>query len=131
MTLPAAYVREFVQLAYATTEHGNQGITTDQSITLVTGTTTGRGLYVGATCGRDDNRFLVVTDQRFEREAMDLLGRVLATDRADTPAVTHRRHLAERQPAPPPGPRRRAVEPHWLNEWQTDVRARVPTRAER
>jgi conjugative relaxase-like TrwC/TraI family protein len=126
VTLPAAYVSEFVQLAYATTEHGNQGITTDQSITLVTGTTTGRGLYVGATRGRDDNHLLVVTDQHSEREAMDLLGRVLATDRADTPAVTHRRQLAERQPAPAPGPRRRAVEPASLNEWQSDVRDRVP-----
>jgi conjugative relaxase-like TrwC/TraI family protein len=126
VTLPAGYVREFVQLAYATTEHGNQGITTDQSITLVTGTTTGRGLYVGATRGRDDNQLFVVTDQHSEREAMDLLGRVLATDRADTPAVTHRRHLEERQPTPAPGPRRRAVEPGWLNEWQNDVRDRVP-----
>ena len=126
VTLPAAYVREFVQLAYATTEHGNQGITTDTSITLVTGTTTGRGLYVGATRGRDDNQFLVVTEQHSEREAMDLLGRVLATDRADTPAVTHRRQLAERHPASAPGPRRRAVEPAWLSEWQNDVRDRVP-----
>jgi conjugative relaxase-like TrwC/TraI family protein len=126
VTLPATYVSEFVQLAYATTEHGNQGITTDQSITLVTATTTGRGLYVGATRGRDVNQFLVVTEQHSEREAMDLLGRVLLTDRADTPAVTHRRHLAERQPAPAPGPRRRAFEPAWLNEWQNDVRERVP-----
>ena len=115
-----------MQLAYATTEHGNQGITTDTSITLVTGTTTGRGLYVGATRGRDDNQFLVVTEQHSEREAMDLLGRVLATDRADTPAVTHRRQLAERHPASAPGPRRRAVEPAWLSEWQNDVRDRVP-----
>lgn len=57
---------------------------------------------------------------------MDLLGRVLATDRADTPAVTHRRHLAERQPTPPPGPRRRAGEPDWVGQWQNDVRERVP-----
>ncbi|MFN8021450.1 MAG: MobF family relaxase [Acidimicrobiales bacterium] len=127
VALPATYVSEFVQLAYATTEHGNQGITTDQSITLVTGTTTGRGLYVGATRGRDDNQFLVVTDQYSEREAMELLGRVLATDRADTSAVTHRRHLAERQPARAPGPKPRAVEPGWLNQWQSDVRERVPT----
>jgi hypothetical protein len=126
VTLPARYVRRFVQLAYATTEHGNQGITADKSITLVTGTTRGRGLYVGATGGRDDNQFLVVTDQHSEREGMDLLGRVLATDRADTPAISHRRHLAERQPAPAPGPRRRAVEPGWLNLWQSDVRDRVP-----
>ena len=52
-----------MQLGYATTEHGNQGVTTDTAITLVTGTTTGRGLYVGATRGRDDNQFLVVTDR--------------------------------------------------------------------
>jgi hypothetical protein len=43
VNLPAAYVRAFVQHGYATTEHGNQGVTTDESITLVTGTTTGRG----------------------------------------------------------------------------------------
>jgi peptidyl-tRNA hydrolase len=126
VTLPATYVSEFMQLAYATTEHGNQGITTDTSITLVTATTTGRGLYVGVTRGRDDNQLLVLTAQHSEPEAMDLLGRVLATDRADTPAVTHRRHLAERQPTPAPGPRRRAVEPDWLNEWHSDVRERVP-----
>jgi conjugative relaxase-like TrwC/TraI family protein len=127
VTLPATYVSEFVQLAYATTEHGNQGITTDRSITLVTGTTTGRGLYVGATRGRVDNQFLVVTDQYSESEAMDLLGTVLATDRADTPAVTHRRQLAERQPARASEPKRRAIEPAWLNHWQSDVRERVPT----
>lgn len=123
--LPATYVSEFVQLAYATTEHGNQGITTDQSITLVTGTTTGRGLYVGATRGRDHNQLLVVTDHDSGPDAIDLLQRVLATDRADTPAITHRRQLAERQPTPP-GPRRRAVEPAWLGQWQNDVRERVP-----
>lgn len=125
VTLPATYVSEFVQLAYATTEHGNQGITTDQSITLITGTTTGRGLYVGATRGRDHNQLLVVTDRDSEPEAIDLLQRVLSTDRADTPAVTHRRQLAERQPTSP-GPRRRAVEPDWLGRWQNDVRERVP-----
>ena len=131
VTLPATYVSEFVQLAYATTEHGNQGITTDTSLTLVTGTTTGRGLYVGATRGRGRNELLVVTDQQSQREAIEVLTRALATDRADLPAVTHRRQLAqrqlaERQPASKPMPRRRAVEPDWLDEWHSDVRERVP-----
>ena len=126
VTLPATYVSEFVQLAYATTEHGNQGITTDTSITLVTGTTTGRGLYVGATRGRDLNELLVVTDQHSEREAIEVLACALATDRADLPAVTHRRQLAQRQPAPRPTPRRRVVEPDWLDEWHSDVCERVP-----
>ena len=113
MNLPAAYVREFVQLGYATTEHGNQGVTTDESITLVTGTTTGRGLYVGMTQGRDSNDVLVITDRPSEQEAMDILGRALATDRADMPAVAHRRELAQRQPTPKLA--RRATEPEWLS----------------
>ncbi|MFN8023910.1 MAG: MobF family relaxase [Acidimicrobiales bacterium] len=130
--LPAVYVCEFVQLAYATTEHGNQGITTDTSITLVTGTTTGRGLYVGATRGRHDNQLLVVTDQHSEPEALEVLQRVLATDRADLPAVTHRRRLAERTPVaapaavPVPVQRCRVVEPGWVNDWHSEVRARIP-----
>ncbi len=53
ITLPADYAREHVQLAYATTEHGAQGDTSDRSITLATTATTGRGLYVGMTRGRD------------------------------------------------------------------------------
>ena len=49
ITLPAAYAAEFVELAYATTEYGAQGVTADRSLTLATTATTGRGLYVGMT----------------------------------------------------------------------------------
>jgi hypothetical protein len=124
--VPATYVSEFVQLAYATTEHGNQGITTDQSITLVTGTTTGRGLYVGATRGRDVNQFLVVTDQHSERRPWTSSGgcspptgptRLPSPTAGTSPNANPHRH---------PKPRRRAFEPAWLNEWQNDVRERVP-----
>ncbi len=125
VNLPAAYVREFVQLGYATTEHGNQGVTTDESITLVTGTTTGRGLYVGMTRGRDSNDVLVITDRPSEQEAMDVLGRALATDRADTPAVVHRRDLAQRQPTPRLA--RRATEPEWLSGWRASIQDRLRT----
>ena len=125
VNLPSAYVREFVQLGYATTEHGNQGVTTDESITLVTGTTTGRGLYVGMTRGRQSNEVLVITDRPSEQEAMDILGRALATDRADTPAVAHRRDLAQRQPTPKPA--RRATKPEWLSDWQASIQDRLGT----
>jgi conjugative relaxase-like TrwC/TraI family protein len=123
--LPAAYVREFVQLGYATTEHGNQGVTTDESITLVTGTTTGRGLYVGMTRGRDSNHVLVITDRPSEQAAMDVLGRALTSDRADTPAVVHRRELAQRQPTP--NLARRATEPEWLSSWRASIQDRLRT----
>ncbi|CAB4548595.1 MAG: relaxase domain-containing protein [Actinobacteria bacterium] len=125
VNLPAAYLREFVHLGYATTEHGNQGVTTDESITLVTGTTTGRGLYVGMTRGRESNEILVITDRPTEQAAVDVLGRALATDRADTPAVAHRRELAQRQPTPRLA--RRATEPEWLSGWRASIQDRLRT----
>ncbi len=91
ITLPADYVRQHVQLAYATTEHGAQGDTADRSITLATTATTGRGLYVGMTRGRDENHALVVTDTPDLAEAISILEAAIAIDRADIPATTHRR----------------------------------------
>ena len=74
-------------------------------VELVTAATTRRGLYVGATRGRDENLILVVTEHPDLAEARDVLEGVLASDRADTPAVTQRRQLA-RQAAPTPQPTR-------------------------
>ena len=53
VTLPADYVREHVRLGYAATEPGNQSATHTASITLATPATTGRGLYVAMTRGRE------------------------------------------------------------------------------
>ncbi len=94
VTLPADYTRQHVRLGYAATEHGHQGDTVDVSLALVTGATTRRGLYVGVTRGRDENRIHVITDTTDVGEARDILDGVLAYDRADIPAVTQRRHLA-------------------------------------
>jgi hypothetical protein len=112
--LPADYVREHVQLAYATTEHGAQGETADRSITLATNATTGRGLYVGMTRGRDENRALVVTETPDIADAISILEAVVAIDRADIPATTHRRTLAEAVPRS--GTRPRARIPEWFDE---------------
>ena len=103
VTLPADYVRQHVQLGYATTEPGNQGDTQTASITLATAATTARGLYVGMTRGRESNHVLVVTDGDDIGEARDTLQRILTTDRADIPAVAQRRQLAaaDRQPTRP------------------------------
>jgi ATP-dependent exoDNAse (exonuclease V) alpha subunit len=62
VTLPADYVQEHVRLGYAATEHGNQADTVDVAIELVSTATTHRGMYVGATRGRDENRIHVITD---------------------------------------------------------------------
>jgi hypothetical protein len=98
VTLPVGYVREHVRLGYAATEHGWQSDTVDTAIALTTPATTRRGLYVAATRGRDENVICVVTDSDDPAEARDTLEAVLATDRADTPAITQRRTLAQQQP---------------------------------
>ncbi len=95
ITLPTDYVRHHVELAYATTEHGAQGDTADRSITLATNATSGRNLYVGMTRGRTDNTTLVATETSDLAEAISILDTSIALDRADIPAIAHRRVLAE------------------------------------
>ena len=116
--LPADYVRQHVRLGYAATEHGNQGVTTDTAYHLVTEATTARGLYVGATRGRDRNQLLVVTTD--DRDARQILERVLTSDRADIPAHVQRRTLHAAIPTPP-APRERRTQipdPAWLTGWR-------------
>ena len=118
--LPIDYVHDSVRLGYAATEHGNQGVTVDIAYNLVTSTTTSRGLYVGATRGRDTNQLLVVTDTNDPTDARDLLDCVLTFDRADVPATAQRRHLHATQPptmAPEPVPVW-VDTPDWLWDWR-------------
>ncbi len=106
VTLPHDYVIDHVRLGYAATEYGHQSITTDASITLATGATTCRRLYVAMSRGRHDNAVHVVTDTHEVAGARDTLERILANDRAYLPAVSQRRELAAQDHAPkPPRPR--------------------------
>jgi predicted nucleic acid-binding Zn-ribbon protein len=73
-----------------------------------------RGLYVGITRGRQDNRIHVVTDTTELAEARDVLEAVFAYDRADVPAVTQRRALAQTAGRAQPVPEPRAAIPEWL-----------------
>ena len=109
VTLPADYVREHVRLGYAATEHGWQSDTVDTAIALTSPATTRRGLYVAATRGRDDNILCVVTDSDDVAEARDVLEAILAADRADVPATTQRRTLAQRRQQPHARRRRRTI----------------------
>ena len=61
LVLPAAYVREHVELGYASTAHRAQGRTVDTSHAMISATTTREVLYVAATRGRDSNRLYVDT----------------------------------------------------------------------
>ena len=55
LRLPADYVAEHVQLGYATTVHGAQGVTADTSHTVTAGAESRQQLYVALTRGRDAN----------------------------------------------------------------------------
>jgi conjugative relaxase-like TrwC/TraI family protein len=79
--LDPSYVSEAVQLGYACTDYGNEGVTTGRSVTSVGPATSAGGLYVGATRGRYDNTLhLVAQDQE---EARLQLVAALGRDRAD------------------------------------------------
>ena len=121
VTLPVEYAREHVRLGYAATEHGNQGDTVSVGIELATLATTQRGLYVGVTRGREDNKILVVTDSHDLDEARDILERILASDRADIPATTQRRQLAEMDARPSRRPEPRCAIPPWLDQLRSNV----------
>ena len=79
--LPAAYVEEHVELAYATTVYGAQGDTVD-SAHLVIGETTGAAAaYVGMTRGRGSNIAHLVADS--VDDAREHWISVFGRDRAD------------------------------------------------
>jgi len=112
--LPVAYAAEHLRLGYAATEHGNQADTVDIGIDLVSPATTHRGLYVGMTRGRDTNQLLVVTDTSDLGDARNVIEGVIAHDRADIPAVTQRRELAQQLPAPTPPAQQRSPQPRMV-----------------
>ncbi len=62
VTLPEAYVREHVELGYATTAHRAQGLTVDTCHTLVTPGMAREAFYVAMTRGRAANLAYVSTD---------------------------------------------------------------------
>jgi DNA primase catalytic core len=61
ITLPTAYVVEHVQLGYATTVHGAQGLTTDTCHTVLGGTEARQLLYVALSRGRAANHLYLST----------------------------------------------------------------------
>ena len=97
VVLPAAYVAEHVELAYASSAHRAQGRTVDTAHALVSSTTTREVLYVMATRGRESNRLYVDThydpdpqtshDQASEPvTAKEVLAGVLRNEGADLAA---------------------------------------------
>ena len=80
-TLPADYVREHVELAYATTVHGAQGETVDQAHLLIGEATGAAAAYVGMTRGRHHNTAHLVAETVEDARAQWV--DVFSRDRAD------------------------------------------------
>ncbi|MDQ6850352.1 MAG: TrwC relaxase, partial [Actinomycetota bacterium] len=80
-TLPAGYVREHVELAYASTAHGVQGDTTTTAHAVIGGHTSAASAYVGMTRGRETNVAHLVAESI--HEAREQWVAVFARDRAD------------------------------------------------
>ena len=79
--LPAEYVAEHLELAYAQTSHANQGRTVDRSLLFLDGPTDTRGVYVPMTRGRLSNEVFVALQA--EQTAIDVIGQALARDWID------------------------------------------------
>ena len=109
LTLPAAYVAEHVALGYASTVHAAQGSTTEVCHTVGTGAESRQLLYVAMTRGRSGNHLylasagdgdgdehsVITPDALLPPTAVDLLGRILRRDGAQTSASTAQRDLAD------------------------------------
>ena len=92
VTLPADYVADHVELSYASTGYGVQGLTVNTALAVVQPGDERSFAYVAASRGTDTNMIRVVTatlddetaGHHPDRSARDVLGDVLAND----PAVT-------------------------------------------
>jgi conjugative relaxase-like TrwC/TraI family protein len=138
--LDPSYVGEAVQLGYACTDYGNEGVTAARSVTSVGSATSAGGLYVGATRGRYDNRLHLVAEDR--EDARVQLVAALRRDRADrglevararaeaeaSPIVRPPEHLPEpvssepeRDLPEPRPPEPLVIDPaHWRTEAELD-----------
>jgi conjugative relaxase-like TrwC/TraI family protein len=117
VVLPAAYVAEHVELAYASSAHRAQGRTVDTAHALVSSTTTREVLYVMATRGRTSNRIYVDThydpDPQISHDeaaepitAKEVLAGVLRNEGADVAA----HDMIQRQQAEAEGMERLSAE---------------------
>jgi len=97
--LPAVYVRDHVELAYASTVYGAQGATTDAAHLVVGEHTGAAGAYVAMTRGRDHNTAHLVADTL--KEARNQWIEVFSRDRADL-GPAHAARLAAQEAAPYP-----------------------------
>jgi len=108
-TLPAAYARAHVELAYATTVHGAQGETVDRAHLLIGETTGAAAAYVGMTRGRNANTAHLVAENADEARAQWIA--TFSRDRADLGPAHAAQRVVDDLDRYGPQPRRRTQWP--------------------
>ena len=106
LRLPAGYVADHVQLGYASTVHAAQGLTTDTTHAVLTGTEARQLLYVALSRGRRSNHLYLATghdgdphsvirpDTLSPPTALDVLTEILERDGAQHSATTTRHNAS-------------------------------------
>ena len=101
VTLPPDYVAEHVELGWAVTGYGNQGITADHAICVIEPGTTRAGVYVGLTRGRDRNTAIIL-DPTGTADPEEALARAITRPANATTAHAARDRLHRAQGLEPP-----------------------------
>jgi conjugative relaxase-like TrwC/TraI family protein len=101
VTLPSRYVAEHVELGWAVTGYGNQGITTDHAVCVIEPGTSRANVYVGLTRGRGKN-LAVIVDPTGAADPADALARAIARPSNATTAHASRDQLHQAQGLEPP-----------------------------
>jgi len=125
VTLPAGYVAEAMELGWAVTGYGNQGITADHAICVIEPGSSRAGIYVGLTRGRGHNSAVIV-DPTGTADPTDALARAIARPANATTAHALRERLYLERGLEPPerhAAAERRVEPGLIGD--DLVRARL------
>jgi ATP-dependent exoDNAse (exonuclease V) alpha subunit len=101
VTLPSHYVAEHVELGWAVTGYGNQGITTDHAVCVIEPGTSRASVYVGLTRGRGKN-LAVIADPTGTADPAEALARAIARPPNATTAHAARDQLHRAQGLEPP-----------------------------
>jgi conjugative relaxase-like TrwC/TraI family protein len=101
--LPAAYVARHVELGWATTGYGNQGITVDVGIAVIEPSATRAGIYVAMTRGRRTN-LAWIADPTGRADPAEALARAIARPPNAATAHATRDRLYQQAGLSPPQP---------------------------
>ena len=100
VVLPARYVARHVELGWAVTGYGNQGVTTDHGICVVEPSSSRAGIYVGMTRGRGRN-WAWVLDRTGLADPEEALAAAIARPANARCAHAVREHLGGEPPEMP------------------------------